>query len=260
MPEQATASSLLKALRILMALDNHPAGRGITELARELRLPKSAVHRILTTFQSCGFVQQHLDSRYTMGLTLARLGLRAADQLTPRLVARPHLEALVQDVGETALLGVLHETQVLIAEKIEAHQDVRVAPEVGTVVPVQRTALGHVLLAWSPAEQQETVFAACLPPASALAAEHGRWRQQLTTVAQQGFAITTESWLPELCCIAVPLRKEQGRVVAALAVAVPRSRMPPLTRHDPFGGGAPHPSPLVAALLRTAERLAAALP
>src|SRR5438309_36366 len=78
------------------------------DIARALGLPKSAVHRLLVTFQACGFVQQQAEtSRYTLGPVLARLGLRAADLFTPRRVARPYMEALAHEVGETIFLGVL---------------------------------------------------------------------------------------------------------------------------------------------------------
>ena len=72
----APATSLVKALDVLLALEHSPEGRGVTDIARALGLPKSAVHRLLVTFQACGFVQQQAEtSRYTLGPVLARLGL-----------------------------------------------------------------------------------------------------------------------------------------------------------------------------------------
>ena len=114
----APATSLVKALDVLLALEQSPEGRGVTDIARALGLPKSAVHRLLVTFQACGFVQQQAQtSRYTLGPVLARLGLCAADLFTPRRVARPYMEALAHEVGETIFLGVLCEESVLIVEK-----------------------------------------------------------------------------------------------------------------------------------------------
>lgn len=101
----AQSTSLLKALRALFALEDAPEGKGVSDIARELGLPKSAVHRLLVTFQAHGFVQQEPRRRhYRLGPTLARLGLRAAEQFVPREVARPYLEALAQEMGETIFL------------------------------------------------------------------------------------------------------------------------------------------------------------
>src|SRR5215813_3346999 len=137
----APATSLVKALHVLLALEQSPAGRGVTDIARALGLPKSAVHRLLVTFQACGFVQQQPDtSRYTLGPVLARLGLRAADLFTPRRVALPYMEALAHEVGETIFLGLLCEEMMLVVEKVEHNQVQRIAPELGTTVPLRQTA------------------------------------------------------------------------------------------------------------------------
>ena len=132
----APATSLVKALHVLLALEHSPEGRGVTEMARALGLPKSAVHRLLVTFQACGFVQQQPEtSRYTLGPVLARLGLRAADLFTPRRVARPYLEALAHEVGATVFLGILCEDRMLVVEKVEHNQVRHIAPELGLPVP-----------------------------------------------------------------------------------------------------------------------------
>jgi DNA-binding IclR family transcriptional regulator len=261
----APASSLVKALDVLLALEQSPEGRGVTDIARALGLPKSAVHRLLVTFQACGFVQQHAEtSRYTLGPVLARLGLRAADLFTPRRVARPFMAALAQEVGETIFLGVLCEESVLVVEKVEHNQVLRISPELGTSLPLRPTALGQVWLAFCPAAQRESLLATLVAPERVMPVERvlTGLRQELSAVVQQGFAVSLETWMPDLCCLAVPVWNRQHELVAALAIAIPRSRMPQPQRHDPFAHGAPalqYPT-LLPALLRTAERIAVAIP
>jgi len=261
----APATSLVKALDVLLALEDSPTGRGVTDIARALGLPKSAVHRLLVTFQACGFVQQQPEtSRYTLGPVLARLGLRAADLFTPRRVARPYMEALAHEVGETIFLGILCEDRMLVVEKVEHNQILRISPELGTTLPLRQTALGQVWLAFCPATQRDTLLATLVSPDSiipterALAALH----QELATIAQQGFAASLGLWRPDICCLAVPVWNRRRDLIAALAVAVPRSRMPQPQRHDPFAPGAPalqYPT-LLPALLRTAEQISVTVP
>jgi DNA-binding IclR family transcriptional regulator len=261
----APATSLVKALHVLLALEQSPAGRGVTDIARALGLPKSAVHRLLVTFQACGFVQQLSEnSRYTLGPVLARLGLRAADLFTPRRVARPYMEALAHEIGETIFLGVLCEASVLIIEKVEQSQMLRISPELGTTLPLRQTALGQVWLAFCPAGQRDTLLATLRPPDSVIPAERALagLRQELAAIAQQGFAVSLETWMPDICCLAVPVWNSRQELVAALAVAVPRSRMPQPQRHDPFAQGTlalQYPT-LLPALLRTAEQISATVP
>jgi IclR family acetate operon transcriptional repressor len=261
----APATSLVKALQVLLALEHSPEGRGVTDIARTLGLPKSAVHRLLVTFQACGFVQQQPEtSRYTMGPVLARLGLQAAELFTPRRVARPIMEALAHALGETLLLGVLCETSILIVERAEPHQGLRVAPELGTTLPLRHTSLGQVWLACCPAAQRETLLAALAPTDSVVPTE--RWltgvRQELHSVAQQGFVVSHDNWLPDLCCLAVPVWNRRQELIAALAVVAPQSRMPGPQRHDPFAHGTPasqYPT-LLPALVRAAAQISTLVP
>jgi DNA-binding IclR family transcriptional regulator len=261
----AQATSLVKALRVLTALGENPEGRGVTDVARALGLPKSAVHRLLVTFQEHGFVQQQRHtSRYTLGPALVRLGLRAADLFTPRLIARPYLEALAQEVRETIFLGVLCQEGVLIVEKVEQSQVLRISPALGTVLPLRHTALGQVWLAFSAPAQRQKLLATLVPSDGVVPAERilATIHQELAAVVQQGFAVSVGTWMPDICCLAVPIRNSRGELEAALAVALPRSRMPPPQRHDPFANGGPalqYPT-LLPALLRTAARIAAAIP
>ena len=261
----AQATSLVKAMRVLLALEDSPQGRGVTDIARALDLPKSAVHRVLITFQEHGFVQQlPQGSRYSLGPTLARLGLRAVERFTPRQVARPYLEALAQEVRETVFLGMLVQDSVLVVDKVEHGQVLRISPALGTVLPLPQTALGKLLLAYCPAVQRDALLHTLVETDSALPRDN--WlralRQELAAIAQQGFAISLEEWTTDVCCLAAPIRQSQGQIVAALALALPRSRMPQSPRHDPFASHTPaaqYPT-LLPALLRAAERISAALP
>ncbi len=259
------ATSLVKALQVLRALEHSPEGRGITDIARSLGLPKSAVHRILVTFQACGFVQQQPHtSRYALGPVLARLGLQAAELFTPRRAARPLMAALAQELGETIVLGVLCEVSVLIVERAEPSQGLRMAPELGTALPLRQTALGQVWLACSPAAQREALLAALAPTESVVPPERWRagWRQELSRIAQQGFVVSHDAWLPDLSCLAVPVWNRRQELTAALAVVLPHSRMPGPQRHDPFAQSSPalQYATLLPALVRTAEHISALVP
>jgi IclR family KDG regulon transcriptional repressor len=259
-----TATSLVKALQVLLALEDHPEGRGVTDIARALGLPKSAVHRLLVTFQAHGFVQKLPQTHYALGPTLIRLGLRAADMFTPQRVARPYLEALAHEVGETVFLGLLAQEQVLIVDKVEAEQGLRVSPPLGTLLPLRQSALGKVLLAGCAAPQQAVLLEASLTaePEFVRARQRATLQQELTMIGQQGFAIGMEAWEAEVCCMAVPLRNRRGTVVAGLALALPRQRLPAPPRHDPFtmGDASPPYPTLLPPLLAAATQIAALLP
>jgi len=258
----ASATSLVKALRVLLALEETPEARGVTEVARALDLPKSAVHRILVTFQEHGFVRQAPQGRrYELGVALARLGLRAADRLAPRVVARPHLETLSQIMGETVFLGIPDAAGVLIVDKVEQGQVLRVAPTLGAVIPLPQTALGKLFLAFGDSDTRARLLETRVAPETE-ARTQLLLRRELDAIERQGYAVSVEEWMPDICCVAAPIRNGAGTVVAALAAALPRSRVPQPQRHDPFAGGGPavaYPA-LASPVIEAAERISAALP
>ena len=140
----------------------------------------------------------------------------------------------------------------------------RISPELGMTLPLRQTALGQVWLAFCPAAQREALLATVLDPESVIPTERvlAGLRQELSAITQQGFAASLETWMPDICCLAVPVWNRRHELVAALAVAVPRSRMPQPQRHDPFTYGAAalqYPT-LLPALLRTAEHISATIP
>ena len=261
----AQATSLVKALHVLLALEDAPEGRGVTDIAHTLNMPKSAVHRLLSTFQEHGFVQQQAHNRlYRLGPALARLGLRAADRFAPRFIARPYLEALAQEVGETVFLGVLVPDGVLIVDKVEQAQVLRIAPALGTVMPLRQTALGMILLAFCTPRMRVQLLSTSqeIAASSVETTRHIDIEPELDVILRQGYAVRIGTWMPDVCCVAAPVRNGRGEAIAALSVALPHSRMPQPRRHDPFADGVAveaYPT-LVPLVVKAAAGISAALP
>ena len=94
--------------RALTVLDTLAEGEelGTNELARRTRINASTVSRLLATLAARGFVEHVPETgRYRLGLRLLQLGNAVLSRLDLRRVARPQLEALAAETGETATLS-----------------------------------------------------------------------------------------------------------------------------------------------------------
>jgi DNA-binding IclR family transcriptional regulator len=81
--------SVERALAILVLLGQSTDPVGVTSLGQMLGLPKSTVHRLLSTLQQSGFVDRHAGGRYGVSpLALRVAGLAAAAPSTPRIPGR----------------------------------------------------------------------------------------------------------------------------------------------------------------------------
>src|ERR1700749_4731741 len=93
---------------VLLAFTAGQAALGVTEIAKQLGMPKSAVHRTLTSLCRTGLVRrENGTTKYRLGLRAVDLGLAALNQGDIREAALPHLEAATDETEETTTLSLL---------------------------------------------------------------------------------------------------------------------------------------------------------
>src|SRR2546422_7790744 len=119
-PAPPPVESVRRALGVLRCFRVEQPELGVTEIARELQLSKSTVHRLLATLEAEGFVHHPNGSRYVLGWRAFELGAAVPAWSAIRQPVLRRLEALAASTGETAHLAVLDEGQVLYIEKVES--------------------------------------------------------------------------------------------------------------------------------------------
>lgn len=132
-----------KAARALRALAEGGRPQGISELARSLGVSKGTLRDVLLTLDVYGLVVRDPDARFRLGPELRSL----ADASTPdlRALARPHLVSLMESFGETAILGVVHDGKVEIADRAEPSTDLHITAPLGRLLPLNDGAHGKVI-------------------------------------------------------------------------------------------------------------------
>jgi DNA-binding IclR family transcriptional regulator len=216
-----------RALRILSCFSLERPEIGVSDLARELGLHKSTIHRLLTTLESEGFIRQTQDSRYALSWKLFELGAAVPAWQGIRQLVLNVLNPLVTTTGETAHLAVLDGEEVLYLEKVESRHRLRMPSAVGRRVPAYCTALGKAMLADLDGQARERILARAPFPALT---RHTRTtaaalRSELTRVRTQGYALDEEELEDGLMCVAAPVRDASGMTCAAISIAGPASRI-----------------------------------
>jgi len=228
-----TVSNALHMLEVLQT----ETEIGVSELARRLGLHKNNAFRLLATLELSHFVQQSPTTElYRLGPACLSLGRAYSRNHTLMREARPILEALASDEGETAHLGILQEDQVVHLDGVlPADQLVLSGSRVGTRLPPHCTALGKALLAGvlersdsgSPAAGDRLALVDRSLPAftDATIVDGAKLMEQLRAVPLHGYATDNEEYAQGLCCVAAPVRDASGRIVAALSLSGPSSRL-----------------------------------
>ena len=146
---QQRVQSLDRALDLLEAL----AGTdelGVSEIAAQTGLVPSTAHRLLGTLVARGYAAQSPTAAATCSATScssSRAGCRTGCAGC-KTAARPHLEAIQDETGETTNLVVLEGRNVVYVDSVSGTRSVRLFTEIGHAIPAHTSGAGKALLAW----------------------------------------------------------------------------------------------------------------
>jgi len=217
-----------RALAALDVLAARSTECSLVEICTTLKLHKSTAHRLMMVLEQHRLVDKNPDTgRYRLGLKLFEFGSKAIGAIDLRRQARPYLDRLQRELGETVFFCLLDDGQVLYLEKIESQQSVRTACNVGSRAPAYCTAVGKAMLAeLTDTEVSEIVRRFGLKAFTANTITTGTaLKTELRAVRSRGYAIDNEEKEPGLRCVSAPVRNDSGKLLAALSVSGPAFRV-----------------------------------
>ncbi len=198
-----------------------------SELLAEGGYPKATLYRFLQTLTHQGMLAYDADRQtYALGVRLVRLAHAAWSQSSLAPLARPFLDRLSSDVGETIHLAQLDLGQVLYVDKRNAARPVEMFSQAGKVGPAYCTGVGKAMMAFLPDEALQRAIERqsfhrftdqTLDTPERLLAE-------LEVIRCRGFAFDREEHEPGIICIALPILTRGGRVMGALSVTSTTAR------------------------------------
>jgi DNA-binding IclR family transcriptional regulator len=219
-PDRAEATSFERGLRVLLAISEGGQVK-VNALVEQLGLPPSTVYRYLRPLRDLGLVRES-DGYYRVGERLMTPDRGLSNDVLAHL-ARPTLQALARESGETALLTIRVGMSVMCLAQVESANPVRMAFEIGQVLPLQAGAASRVLLAYAPAKVVEAVFAGRMLVYTPNTPDLKKLRRQLESIRTLGFATSRSEFIAGAFAVAVPVFHGDA-VIAGLALAGPASR------------------------------------
>lgn len=225
----AGGSAILRAVRIMEAIAAAEAPVQLAQICREVGLPKPTVFRILSTLEQAGLVAREPgEKRYACAERLNALAGRALLNSPNRAARRAVLEELVEQVGETCNLAIPNNNSVLYLDRVEVAWPLRVSLGAGSKLPLYASASGKLFLSHMPKRSRERFLAVSplIPHTPGTLVDRARLAHEFDNIRANGYAVEDEEYLSGVCCLAVPVRTVDNRLVAALAVHSPVSRLP----------------------------------
>lgn len=212
--------STQRALAVLDVLAAEPA-LGTNEIARRTGATASTVSRQLGTLVESGLVERvPATGQYRLGIRLVELATTVLARLDVRVIAHPHLEALIAEVGETATLSVPGDPDAVTIDVVRSPQYIQGATHLGRPSIAHATAAGKVMLAFTDARPFGPLTAytdRTITNVRELAAE-------LQLIKRRGWADAYEEREPGLNAIAAPVWANDGELAGIVALQGPIPR------------------------------------
>ncbi len=195
-------------------------------LSTETGLHPSTAFRILASLCEHGFVERSSSGHYRLGVRLLQLGSRVQGRLDMRREARPIMEWLRNESGETVNLIVREGDEVVYVDRVTPNRMMRVEQVIGGRAPLHVTAVGKLFLAEGGAEAcLEYAERTSLPARTpySITDPANLWRAVKNTL-HQGYALDDQEAELGVGCIGVPIRDSSGHIIAGISVSAPIER------------------------------------
>src|SRR6476661_630558 len=223
-----TITSLQRGLRLLSLFALEEKGLSAKDVARLSSLPVSTVHRFLVNLESAGFLTCDAAGIYQLGIACVSLSQAVRGQLDVRRASLPYLQELNRLTRETVHLTVRHGLAAVYVEKLDSPEPLRIHSRIGAAVPLYCTAVGKVMLAYMPADEQNHVLSELelkrLTPNTAGSLQE--LRAELFRVRKNGYASDLEEHELHIRCVAAPIWDHTGSVQSSVSITAPTLRMP----------------------------------
>ena len=223
-------ASVRNAARLLKQFSSREREFGVSELARRLELGKSTVHRLLVTLTSEHLLEQDpFSGKYRLGLAMHDLGAAVSTHLDLHEAVIPPMELLRNATNESVQVAVLDGREVVYIERLDSAQTLRLFLEVGRRNDAYSTSTGKCLLAYLPEGELEPLLRGWKLAAktSYTITNMRRLRRELKEIRRLGYAQNINESEVGVLSVAAPIRDLSGRVIAAMSVVGPETRMEP---------------------------------
>lgn len=226
-----------RTMSVLQTVAEADTDLAAAEIARQLKLHKSTVHRLLAVLEHYRLIKKGPEGTYRLGTRLIELGEAAMARLKLSEHAQPFLRELASQTGEGAHVTILSGTEMLSIAHVEGRWNLQSLTRTGLRTQVHCTAAGKAVLAFLSEE-------ACDELLSRLPLQRNTRRTlvkpsdiktDLVRVRAAGFAVDDEEFEDGLRCVGAPVFDHRGHVIASISTAAPvfrlrKERLPQVAR------------------------------
>lgn len=219
-------TTLERGLAVLRSFTKERPEMTLSEVAAATGLSPAVARRCLNTLVHLGYVGKQ-GKRFL--LTPEVIGFASAflESMNLEQVVRPHLQEVRDQTGDSSSLAVLSGQNILYLVHVSTNRMVRLAAGVGTRFPAYATSLGRVLMALQSDEAMDRLLNGLTPEkfTDKTVTSIPALRDILLQVRRQDYASIQDELDYGIVSVAVPVRSDEGAVVAAINCSTATTRV-----------------------------------
>lgn len=222
-------NSLARGLEVIRAFTRTQPSMTLSEISRATGMTRATVRRFVLTLVREGYAESN-GKHFSLRPKVLELGYAALSSLTFMDVAQPIMLKLANDLNESVFAAVLDgQNVVYVAKASPPERFVSISVSVGSRAPAHAVSTGRVLIAALPEEERlKYIDDVTLEKLTAkTVTSKVKLRGLIEETRVKGWSIVDQELEIGLRSIAVPIHNKASKVVAALNVACPSSRISP---------------------------------
>jgi DNA-binding IclR family transcriptional regulator len=232
--DRKTSSTVKKAFQILFMIQRK-GGEGVSfaDVAEEFEISKSTAYRYLTTLEEISVIQRDERDRFHFGFRLVELTGAYLSNNDLRTESHELIHQLSSQTQETVHLAIPTAQGMVYIDRVDSTHSIRMASQIGSVVPFHSTALGKAILAnYTPKKIEEIIQHGLPQKTSHTITSQDQLLAEIEQIRQQGFSIDNEENEIGVRCVGAPIFDYSKTVIGAISVSGPIARMDEGRCHD----------------------------
>jgi len=212
-------------------------GMSLTEISGAAGQPAATVYRILITLEAHKIVTFDEGSQlWQIGIEAYRIGTGFLRRTKLVEQARPVLQRIMHETGETANIAIIDQGEVVFLTQVETHEPIRAFFRPGTRGPIHASGIGKAVLAFQRPERIEALLNGHRFETftDTTITNREKMLEALARIRARGWAVDNEERTRGMRCVAAPIFNEYGEAVAGISLSGPSVRVTP-DRDEAFG-------------------------
>ena len=221
-------NSLQKGFAVLKAFSREQPRLTLAQITRLTGLDKSAAQRFLYTLHELGLLKKDEETKhYSLSPRLLEFGYAYlySDPLIER--SQPFLVDAHEKTAETVNLAMLDGKDIITVIRLPSRHVVSLNVQIGIRLPAIYSAAGQAILSRLPADERRRIVAGSdfrqHTPRTIL--DPREMNQVIDKVAADGYSVVHAQYFQNDISIGAPVIDGAGKVVGAVTVAAPDTRI-----------------------------------